>query len=117
MFCPFCGEEVPTGSRTCASCGQTAPAGGLRTDPVATPDGAEPANYLIQAIVVTLCCCLPFGIVAIVYAARVNPKIQAGDLAGARSDSKSALTWIWLSAIFGFIIQVLFLLIGLQGNL
>src|SRR5438093_12052328 len=29
-------------------------------------------NYLIQAILVTLCCCLPFGIPAIVYAAQVN---------------------------------------------
>ena len=36
-------------------------------------------NYLVQAILTTLFCCLPFGIVAIVYAAQVNTKIEAGD--------------------------------------
>src|SRR5882724_11600119 len=47
--------------------------------PVAPPTGslpplnapsapAEPVpNYLVQSILCTLCCCLPFGIVAIVY--------------------------------------------------
>jgi len=26
-------------------------------------------NYLVESIVVTICCCLPFGIAAIVFAA------------------------------------------------
>src|SRR6185503_13035455 len=39
---------------------------------------APPPNYLTQAIVVTLCCCVPFGIPAIVFAAQVNSKFQQG---------------------------------------
>jgi len=35
-------------------------------------------NYLVQAILCTICCCLPFGIVAIVYAAQVNGKVAGG---------------------------------------
>jgi len=35
---------------------------------IRNPGGTIP-NYLTQAILVTLCCCVPFGIVAIVNAA------------------------------------------------
>ena len=45
-------------------------------------------NYLVQAILVTLFCCLPFGVVAIIQAAQVNSKLQAGDVAGARISSE-----------------------------
>ncbi|HEX3998914.1 MAG TPA: CD225/dispanin family protein [Pirellulales bacterium] len=47
-------------------------------------------NYLVPAILSTICCCLPFGIVAIVYAAKVNGKLAAGDYEGARRSSDSA---------------------------
>jgi len=54
-------------------------------------------NYLVQAILCTICCCLPFGIVAIVYAAQVNGKVAAGDMAGAEAASKNAKTWCWVA--------------------
>jgi hypothetical protein len=47
-------------------------------------------NYLWQAICVTLFCCLPFGIVAIIYAAKVDGLLTAGDYVGAQSASNSA---------------------------
>jgi len=37
----------------------------------------------VQAILCTLFCCLPFGIVAIVFAAQVDGKLAAGDYNGA----------------------------------
>lgn len=58
-------------------------------------------NYLVPAILSTLCCCLPFGIVAIVYAAQVNGKLQAGDYAGAENASKNAKMWCWIAFGFG----------------
>ena len=35
-------------------------------------------NYLTQAILVTLCCCVPLGIVAIVQASKVNSLLAKG---------------------------------------
>jgi hypothetical protein len=56
-----------------------------------------PSSYLAFAIFNTLCCCAPLGIVAIVFAALVNRKWQAGDYRGARNYSWRAKTWCWLS--------------------
>ena len=60
-------------------------------------------NYLVQAILCTLCCCLPLGIVAIVYAAQVNTKFSAGDYTGAQEASKKAKMWCWISFGLGIV--------------
>ncbi len=60
-------------------------------------------NYLTQAILVTLCCCIPFGIVAIIKASQVNSLIAQGDYEGARNASGQAKMWCILSAVFGCI--------------
>ncbi len=65
-------------------------------------------NYLVHAILVTIFCCLPAGVVSIVFAAQVNGKLAAGDLAGARQDSARAKTWAWVSFGVG-------LAVGLMG--
>ncbi|MCX7034727.1 MAG: CD225/dispanin family protein [Arenimonas sp.] len=57
-----------------------------------------PPNHLVWAILVTLFCCLPGGIVAIVYAAQVDSKFMAGDVAGAQYASDQAKLWSWISA-------------------
>jgi hypothetical protein len=60
-------------------------------------------NYLWQSILATLCCCLPFGVVALVFAAQVNSKLAAGDVAGAQAASRSARTWLIVAVIGGFV--------------
>ena len=60
-------------------------------------------NYLVQSIFCTLCCCLPLGIVAIVYAAQVNSKLAAGDHHGALDASQNARTWCWVAFALGLI--------------
>ncbi len=50
------------------------------------PPSAAPVNipnYLVFAILTTVFCCLPAGVVSIVYAAQVNSKVAMGDIAGA----------------------------------
>ncbi len=69
-------------------------------------------NYLPQAILVTLFCCLPFGIVAIVQAAKVNAYIKDGNFEGAIQSSDNAKKWCWISFIAGIISFVIFFLIG-----
>ncbi|HJT25078.1 MAG TPA: CD225/dispanin family protein [bacterium] len=67
-------------------------------------------NYLVQAILCTIFCCLPFGIVAIVYAAQVNGKVEAGDMAGAQAASKTAKTWCWVAFGVGLAVILLYVL-------
>jgi Interferon-induced transmembrane protein len=78
MFCPQCGSQNSNNATTCAAGG--APLGNPYQSSMAGPGSFQPGSnipsYLPQAILSTICCCLPFGIVAIVYAAqalRLNP--------------------------------------------
>lgn len=73
-------------------------------------------NYLTQAILVTLFCCLPLGIPAIVYAAQVNTKLQAGDYEGAVSASEQAKKFCWWSFYAGIAIFLIYFVIGLLGS-
>lgn len=72
-------------------------------------------NYLVWAILTTLFCCLPLGIVSIVYAAQVDGKRAAGDLPGAHKSSHNAKMWAIYSAIAGpvLIIAYIFFIGGL----
>ena len=67
----------------------------------------EVPNYLTQAILVTLCCCWPLGIVAIINAAKVNGLLASGDYQGAVEASEAAQKWCWISFILGAIINVI----------
>ena len=71
-------------------------------------------NHLVWAILATLFCCLPGGIVAIVYAAQVDGKLAGGDYQGALSSSNNAKMWSWISfgvpAVFG-VLYILFIMV------
>jgi len=97
MFCGQCGKEIADNAMSCPSCG--AP-----TSNVSVP------NYLVQAILVTICCCWPFGIPAIVYASQVNGKLAAGDITGANNSSKSAKMWCWIAVGGWLLIAVIYLI-------
>jgi hypothetical protein len=70
-------------------------------------------NYLVQSILVTLCCCLPFGVVAIIFAAQVNSKLAAGDYAGAVDSSQKAKMWSWIA--FGIGIAAILVSFAFSG--
>ena len=72
------------------------------------------ANYLVQAILVTIFCCLPLGVVAIVYAAQVDGKLAARDYVGARSDSETARKWCWAAFLCSAIpVAIWLVLVGI----
>ncbi|WP_295961364.1 CD225/dispanin family protein [uncultured Xanthomonas sp.] len=68
------------------------------------------SNNLVWAILTTLFCCLPLGIVSIVYASQVNTKLAAGDVAGARDSSDKAKKWAIYSAATSVVLIVLYLI-------
>ncbi len=57
-----------------------------------------PPTRLGWAILCTICCFTPFGIVAIIKSTQVNPKWALGDWDGARAASRSVKTWCLLAA-------------------
>ncbi len=67
------------------------------------------SNNLVWAILSTLFCCLPLGIVSIVYAAKVDGLAAAGNLAAAQEAANKAKTWaIWAAAAW-LILVVLYI--------
>ena len=62
MFCPTCGKELPPNTLSCPSCAAR------MGNPIAMPQSDN--GPLIRAVLVTLCCCLPCGVVGIVYACK-----------------------------------------------
>ncbi|NDU77832.1 CD225/dispanin family protein [Actinomadura sp. DSM 109109] len=64
----------------------------------------------------TILCCLPAGVVSIVFAAQVNSKWAAGDQAGALKASNNAKTWAIVSAVLGVIVGIIYFFIALAGN-
>jgi hypothetical protein len=84
---------------------------------VVLPPGTTVQNYLVFAILATVFCCLPAGIPAIIYAAQVNGKLQAGDLAGAQVASNNAKMWCLISLGLGLGIVGLYAIMIMLGIL
>src|SRR5690349_11032482 len=70
------------------------------------PAGSPPPNYLVWAILETVCCCLPLGIVGIVFASQVNSKYAAGDFAGAQESSRKAKQFLIWGLVIGLIANI-----------
>lgn len=113
MFCPQCGTNNADNAVTCVRCGRSFQAAAPVTGTV--QPGVNVPNNLVFAILVTVLCCLPTGIAAIVYAAQVNGKLAAGDIAGAQQASKNAKMWCWISLGAGLLVCVFYVLIVAMG--
>ena len=71
-------------------------------------DYQKPNNHLVGAILSTIFCCPPFGIVSIVYASKVNPLYDAGDHERATNAAQKAKTWMIASIITGLIVTFIY---------
>ena len=63
----------------------------------------KPDNYLIWAILTTILCCLPLGIVAIVYSSKVDTLWSAGDKIGAKEAADKSKLFSILSLVIGIV--------------
>jgi hypothetical protein len=75
-----------------------------------------PKNHLIESILVTLFCCLPFGIAGIVNAAKVDTRFYSGDIEGSLRYSKEAKKWLNIGFWSGIMMYVLYFLLFLLGE-
>jgi Interferon-induced transmembrane protein len=71
------------------------------------PAQREPDNYLVWAILTTVLCCLPLGIVSIVYSTKVSGLWSQGRYAEAHAASESAKKWAIIAAIVGVVVGVI----------
>jgi hypothetical protein len=75
------------------------PAGGSATVP----------NYLVPAII-SIFCCWPLAIPAIIFATQVNGKVAAGDIAGAQDASKKAKMFSFIAIGLGLVAIVIYII-------
>lgn len=76
------------------------------------PAGGTPSsvpNYLVVAIL-SLFCCMPLGIAAIIFATQVNGKVAAGDMAGALDASKKAKMFSFISIGLGLAFILIYII-------
>jgi hypothetical protein len=80
------------------------PAGGSATVP----------NYLVPAII-SIFCCWPLAIPAIIFATQVNGKVAAGDIAGAQDASKKAKTFSFIAIGLGVAVWLIYGIMMILG--
>jgi len=77
--------------------------------PVQVPD------YLIFSILMTLFCCQPLGIAAIVFSAMANGEKSAGNYQKAMNHAKNAKTCLMIGVIGGALLVLFILGLGILG--
>ena len=79
------------------------------------PPQQKPDSYLVWAILSLLFCCMPLGIVAVVYASKVDGLWISGNYQEAINAANSAKTWVWWSVglgLAGYICYIILLIAG-----
>jgi interferon-induced transmembrane protein len=71
-------------------------------------------NYMVPAII-SLFCCWPLAIVAIIFAAQVNGKVAAGDMQGAMDASKKAKLFSYISIGVGLGLGLIYVILMALG--
>lgn len=104
MFCSKCGSPNDDNASQCTKCGTVLGA----SQPKAAIVQPIP-NHMVQAILVTIMCCLPLGIPSIVYANKVNSLLLANDRNGALEASRKAMTWFWIALGCGILFWIIYI--------
>jgi interferon-induced transmembrane protein len=97
---PWQGQQPPPGYQGQPPAGWQAPQQGWTGQ-------AEPDSHLVWAILSTLLCCLPLGIVSIVYSTKVSGLWAQGRYAEAQAASDSAKKWAIIAAIVGVVSSII----------
>ncbi len=78
--------------------------------------GQPPKTWLVESILVTIFCCLPFGIIGIINATKVESKFFAGAVDEALQASKDAAKWTKVAFFVGIgwivLVIILYAILG-----
>ena len=102
---PYEGSPEWQGGQQPAWQGQ--PPAGWQVPQPGYPGQREPDNYLVWAILSTILCCLPLGIVSIVYSTKVSGLWAQGRFGEAQAASDNAKKWAIISAVVGVVAYVI----------
>ena len=124
MLCQKCGFNLPDGASVCQNCGFAVGQANYQQANYQQANyqqaNYQQANYqqancqqpiyceeiktyFPQAILLMIFCCLPFGIVSLVYSSRVNRFLARNDYIHARQASTRSKIWAWIAFGCGFI--------------
>ena len=108
--CHECNAQISDAATTCPHCG--APVQKPAAQPsVHTNSNVCPETHLTKAILVTILCCWPVGIPAIVNAAGVSNAFISGHYDLALEKSKNAEKWCKYCIITGVAFWIIYILI------
>lgn len=130
-FCSKCGTELKEGAKFCPKCGQSSNEAPNPQQQFAQPQQfaqayqqpqqqqpIKPDSNMVLAILTTVFCCLPLGIVAILQANKVDKLYYAGQYDAANEASQSAKKWSIIGAVLaviGIVIYVIFFVLLAAG--
>jgi hypothetical protein len=69
-----------------------------------------PKTWMAESILVTIFCCLPFGIAGIVFAAKVSSLYAAGQYEEAVEASNNAAKWTKIGFFVGLAVMVIYMI-------
>lgn len=69
-----------------------------------------PKTWMAESILVTIFCCLPFGIAGIVFAAKVSSLYAAGQYEEAVEASNNAAKWTKIGFFVGLAVMVIYII-------
>jgi hypothetical protein len=80
-------------------------------NPPSYMSGGKIENHLVKSILTTFFCCMPLGIVAIVFAAQVDGFVRSGDFARAEDSARKANLFSNISLGIGLTGTVLYIIL------
>jgi hypothetical protein len=74
-------------------------------------------THLVWALLATILCCLPLGIVSLVYSAQVNTHLFRGDIPAAQRSSRLARNWALAALVVAVVLWLFYALAVAIGGL
>lgn len=110
-YCTKCGLQNEENNFRCTHCGETL----VHPEVIGDPGLGPASPGLAWAIVVTILCCWPLGIPAIVYAAKAMSFNGSGHYAEAHNAARQARTWSWIAFGLGLLVSGGYFLLVVGG--
>ena len=112
MNCPRCGKENLGNANYCEVCGEKLDDNVTQVQNNSSLQ-AKPQikDYMVFSILTTIFCCIPFGIIAIVYSSKVSKLIAVGDFEGASNASRNSKIWNIAALVSGIVLGIICILL------